>query len=399
MKLLSYKKRHLKKCLAVCTAMLFVAITNAQVNYVRTFDATAPEQNANALMGRWVSDVKTSTQYIDGLGRPIQTVVKQGSLETSTNNLADLVSTNIYDDFGRESIKRLPFVANTGGGNMDISNGAYKPNPLFQMANFVATQYPGESGFYGQTIFEESPLNRPLEIYAPGNSWIGSATNNDPALRRSVQMKYYINTLIDDVKIWNVTNDPIIGNFGTYTTSTFYPAGELYKNITIDEHKKQVIEFKNKEGKVILKKVQIGNITDNGAGVNNTDFLCTYYIYDELGKLRCVIQPEGVKQLALPTANYQLTPILLGEQCFRYEYDARQRMVKKKVPGAREVCMVYDEKDRLILTQDANMRVGTVKWMYTKYDELNRPIASGLWPSTPCIPNTSRRRRTKQNFL
>ncbi len=32
---------------------------------------------------------------------------------------------------------------------------------------------------------------------------------------------------------------------------------ELYKNITVDEQGKQVIEFKDKEGQVILKKVQL----------------------------------------------------------------------------------------------------------------------------------------------
>jgi RHS repeat-associated protein len=363
-------------------AVLLFACTQvqAQINYVRTFDATAPEQNANNLMGRWVSDVKTTTQYIDGLGRPIQTVVKQGSLQSSNNEFADIVAPTVYDEFGREQFKYLPFAANNAGGNTNINNGTYKTNALVQQNAFATTQYPNETHFYSKTNFEPSPINRPTDSYAPGTSWAGSETNIDLAQRRNVQMKYFINTILDEVRIWNVNNDPVIGNFGTYTTTTFYPAGELYKNITIDEHKKQVIEFKDKEGKVILKKVQIGNITDNGAGVNNTDFLCTYYIYDDLNNLRCVIQPEGVKQLVTP--NPQLSTLLLAEQCFRYEYDNRNRMVKKKVPGAGDVCMVYDERDRLILTQDANMRVGIVKWLYTKYDELNRPIASGLWPST-----------------
>jgi RHS repeat-associated protein len=369
-------------------AIILFASTHvyAQVNYVRTFDATAPEQNANNLMGRWVSDVKTTTQYIDGLGRPIQTVVKQGSLKTETSELADIVAPTVYDQFGREQFKYLPFAANTTGGITNINNGSYKPNALAQQQAFATSQYPNETNFYSKTNFEPSPLNRPTETYAPGTSWSGSETAA-PALQRNVQMKYFINTLIDDVKIWNVNNDPVIGNFGTYTLATtinngVYAAGQLYKNITIDEHKKQVIEFKDKEGKVILKKVQIGNIIDNGAGINNTDFLCTYYIYDDLNNLRCVVQPEGVK--LLPASSWQLASntTLLAEQCFRYEYDARNRMVKKKVPGAGEVCMVYDERDRLILTQDANMRVGIVKWLYTKYDELNRPIASGLWPST-----------------
>jgi RHS repeat-associated protein len=52
-------------------------------------------------------------------------------------------------------------------------------------------------------------------------------------------------------------------------------------------------------------------------------------------------------------------------------------MIKKKVPGAREVWMIYDARDRLVMTQDANMRAQQ-KWMYITYDELNRPVSTGL---------------------
>jgi RHS repeat-associated protein len=462
MKLLSYKKKHFKKCLVICIAILFVATTNAQINYVRTFDATAPEQNATTLMGRWVSDVKTTTQYIDGLGRPMQTVVKQGSLETATGVLADAVSTNLYDEYGRETIKYLPFVANNAGGNTSIADGGFKTNALVQQNIFATAQYPNENNFYSKTNLEASPLNRPIESYAPGISWAGSEANTNLALRRNVQIKYYTNTALDNVKIWTVrsslTNPSfqttvVVNNNGTqtvtynwgtinnasavsklyrllgttvwsggtagptspsqiiipvgnyeyaiqvyynngtasnivqttsvdyntsYATITSYPAGELFKTITIDEHKKQVIEFKDKEGKVILKKVQLTAADDNGIGVGYTGWLCTFYMYDEFNNLSCVLQPNAVKQMN-DNNNWAFTadPTILTEQAFRYEYDSRNRMVKKKVPGAGEVWMVYDLNDRLVLMQDGNMR-SQQKWMYTTYDELSRPISTGL---------------------
>ncbi len=372
----------------VCTLLFSVGLYAQQptipINFVRTWDATAPEQNANVFITKQVKDVKQTTQYIDGLGRPLQTVIKQGSLQSSGNEFADMVAPIVYDEFGREVIKYLPFAANNvppGGSNTAITNGSYKTNALVQQQAFATAQYPGETHFYSKTNFEPSPLNRPTDSYAPGTSWAGSETNTDPAQKRNVQIKYFINTSADDVKIWNVTNDPIIGNFGTYTLATninngVYEAGQLYKNITLDEHKKQVIEFKEKEGKVILKKVQLTAADDNGAGANNVGWLCTYYIYDDLNNLRCVIQPEGVKHLA--GSNWQLAnATLLAEQCFRYEYDERNRMVKKKVPSAGEVYMVYDSRDRLVLTQDANMRAQQ-KWMYSTYDFLNRPSATGI---------------------
>jgi RHS repeat-associated protein len=375
--------------------LLVVQLTNLHLhaqaplsteNFIRTWDALAPVQNAISLIARPVKDVKQTTQYIDGFGRPMQTVIKQGSLETSTNQLADVVSTNVYDEHGREQFQYLPFVANGAGGNINIADGLYKTNALVQQQAFCLGQYPNESHFYSKTNFEPSPLNRTTNRYAPGSSWAGSETAA-PLLQRNVQMKYFLNSPADDVKIWTVYNDPVIGNFGTYTTNASYNAGELYKNISIDEHKQQVIEFKDKEGRVILKKVQLTAADDNGAGANTQGWLSTYYIYDNWNNLRCVIQPEGVKKLF--ESNWQLAnndPLayntLLAEQCFRYEYDQRNRMIVKKVPGAGAVYMVYDNRDRLILTQDANMRAGSnIKWMYTRYDELNRPIATGLWPS------------------
>ncbi|MBN8856933.1 MAG: hypothetical protein J0H29_01020, partial [Sphingobacteriales bacterium] len=54
--------------------------SSAPVNYIRTWDARAPESDANALISRPLRDVLQTTQYFDGLGRPLQTVVKQGSL-------------------------------------------------------------------------------------------------------------------------------------------------------------------------------------------------------------------------------------------------------------------------------------------------------------------------------
>lgn len=366
--------------------------TGTLVNFVRTWDAVAPEQDPNILMTRPLKDVKQATQYLDGLGRPLQTVIKKGSLATdpinptSSTGAVDMVSSNEYDEFGREQFKYLPFAANNTGGYI-TNDGKFKINPFQQQETFMNAQYGSqtETFFYGKTNFEASPLNRINNTYAPGNSWVGSETNAE-AQRRNVQIKYYINTAVDDVKIWKVTNDVITGNFGTYQITTsinggVYAAGELYKNITIDEHKKQVIEFKDKEGKVLLKKVQISTLPgteDDGTGRDYAGWLCTYYIYDDFNNLRCVIQPEGVKAI-LPS--WTLSTVLLEEQCFRYEYDARNRMIKKKVPGSASVSMVYDARDRLVLTQDGNLAVQG-KWMYTQYDELNRPVATGLWPSS-----------------
>src|ERR1044072_6999158 len=96
--------------------------TNATFNYVRTWDATKPISDPDILIASGLKDVKQTTQYFDGLGRPIQTVVKQGSLTTGSSPV-DLVSPIAYDSIGREHYKYLSFASNNTGGNFSINDG------------------------------------------------------------------------------------------------------------------------------------------------------------------------------------------------------------------------------------------------------------------------------------
>ncbi|MGC4101144.1 DUF6443 domain-containing protein [Ferruginibacter sp.] len=349
------------------------------INCIRTWDATSPQTDAGTISGKQLSEVKQTAAFFDGLGRPIQTVAKEGSLVTSGNLKADFVMPAIYDEFGRESLKFMPFASTANDASRQ--SGFFKYDAFQQQQSFYNTQLAGqgETYFYSKTNFESSPLNRVSDTYATGNSWVGSEGNPDVATRRNVQVKYAANTVTDAVRIWTVNDNSTPGVFATYSTVATYAADVLYKTITTDEHKKQVIEFKDKDGKVILKKVQLGSTaTDDGNGSGYPGWLCTYYIYDNWDNLRCVVQPEGVK--ALNTNGWVLNYAaggLADEQCFRYEYDQRNRMITKKVPGAGEVWMVYDNRDRLVMSQDANMR-NQQKWLYTQYDNLDRPVATGL---------------------
>jgi RHS repeat-associated protein len=351
-------------------AILISVTTSAEMNYVRTKIITKPGAttyaHANALTD--LKDVKQSTEYFDGLGRYTQTVIKRGSLPTGYSP-ADMVSFQLYDDYGRPAMTYLPYAANnTEGGTIAIDNGEFKSNPLLEQTTFSAMQYgpQGENFYHSQQVYESSPLNRPSKTMASGNNWIGS--------NRNVETKYWVNTAADEVRIWNVTNGAP-GTFGTYSTIGMYSEGKLFKNVTIDEHGKQAIEFKDKQGNVILKKIQLTASADNGTGTGHTNWICTYYIYDYLNNLRCVIQPEGVKAIQ---GTWLLTTSLLNEQCFRYEHDYRNRMIIKKTPGAGEIYMIYDPWDRMVLSQDASQR-SRGEYCLIKYDVLSRPIVTGLY--------------------
>jgi len=339
-------------------------------NFIKSWDATAPESDPNNLMTKQLRDVRLTTAYFDGLGRPEQTVIKKGSLSTSGNT--DLVNAFVYDAFGREVQKYLPYASPS-------SDGSFKTDALTQQNNFYSgSSSPvygqGENYFYSKTDIEPSPLNRVTKTYAPGISWVGSNVG--------VEKKFWINTTTDAVRIWTV-ND-VTNDFGTYNTASTYLAGQLYKNAVVDEQGKQVIEFNDKEGKVILKKVQLTSSPDDGTtGIGHGGWLCTYYIYDHLSHLRAVIQPKGVDAMN-NASNWTLDPTSLNELVFRYEYDAKGRMIMKKVPGADVVYMIYDARNRLVMTQDANLRNAQPyqKFLFTQYDDLNRPIRTGTISTT-----------------
>ncbi len=357
--------------------------SNGKINYVRTWDALKPDTTVNNFtINSNLQHSKITTQYLDGQGRLLQSVVKSGSMITGSGPV-DIVTPNVYDEFGREIYKYLPFAANNTGGNTHISDGLFKLNPFQEDSTFNKGEFNDESFYYSRTVFENSPLDRTVENYMPGDNWVGSAGQSSESNRRGLKMKFWINTVADSIRVWTVTD--VSNNFGTYSTSSIYGAGQLYKNVIIDEHNNQVIEFKDKEGKVILKKAQLTAEADTGTGKNHVGWLCTYYIYDDYGLLRCVIQPKAVENLH---GSWSLNTTLLDELCFRYEYDTRNRMIMKKIPGAGIVYMVYDTRDRLVMTQDSNMRANQ-QWLYTQYDEMNRPIATGLMSDNSYYNNAS----------
>jgi len=357
--------------------------SNVGVNYVRTWEAQLPYVSESDVISdsRQVSEVHQATQYIDGLGRPLQTVTKKIS-----PNQTDLVSPLLYDEFGREAYKFLPYTSTA-------SDGLFKIDPFNEQYNFYTGTYQnqqtalsGEQYFYSKTNFEASPLNRVSQTFAPGNSWAGSEGGGS---EHAVNIRYLINNDNDQIRIFNISNNGLsYANKDVNTnipyTNSVYDAGQLYKTVTIDEQSHAVVEYKDKEGHVVLKKVQIGNTVNSDFSGQDGNWLCTYYVYDDFGLLRFVLPPKAVT--LLPTQNWNLDATTISELCFRYEYDSRNRMIAKKVPGSAWVYMVYDLRDRLVFTQDGNLRNRGSNgdnsndgwWMTTLYDNLNRPVQTAM---------------------
>ena len=333
------------------TVWILISSAIPDMNYLRIKEikksGVTDDAGVQALTSPY--DVGLTTQYYDGLGRLVQTVDQQQS-----PLLKDAVSLNAYDRFGREMYRYLPYVATTSDGN-------YKPTAQGDQYAYNALRYPSEQNFFNVDAYEQSPLGRINASYAPGISWSGSG--------RSVSMQYLVNTATDSVAIWSIGYTA--GSLPTM--SGRYPAGTLYKSVTIDEINRAVVEYKNFDGQVVLKKAQLA---DN-PGSAHAGWLCTYYVYDNIGNLRFVMQPRATELINNTSGNWVVTQPVADELCSRYEYDARNRLIVKKIPGAGEVWMVYDVRDRLVMTQDALQR-SQQKWLVTVYDSRNRPDSTGL---------------------
>ncbi|MDR6528982.1 RHS repeat-associated protein [Chryseobacterium rhizosphaerae] len=285
--------------------------------------------------GATASKSAETVQYFDGLGRPKQIVNVKASPQGK-----DVVTYFEYDGFGRQVKEYLP-VPQSG-----TLNGAIVPNPL---ANATNTPYASEK-IYAEKILENSPLDRIQQQIQVGNDWTG----------KPVRFGYDANVDGEVIKMFTTTTWENGATKSTIEYGGMYGENQLYKNTVTDEDGNQTIEFKNGKGQTLMVR-KVMSTTENAD---------TYYVYNEYDQLAWVIPPLLSKKVHWGWADQQ-------ELAYEYRYDGRNRLVEKKIPGKDWEYMVYDKQDRLVGTQDANLRAKG-QWMYTKYDQFSRVIMTGI---------------------
>ncbi|MFT3748129.1 MAG: DUF6443 domain-containing protein [Agriterribacter sp.] len=307
-----------------------------------------------------IGDKLQTTTYLDGLGRSVQKVSRETATPVDGVTLwGDQVQFSTYDIMGRHIYSYLPFSTST-------SSGKYKTTVTTEQPQYYTNNY-NETNAFSSVAYDNSPLNRPTTVREPGTAW--SAKTNT--------VQYEMNETAEDVKIFGV--DYVQGNPPVYRGA--YTGYTLFKNVYKDVNAKMVVEYTNKSGQLILKKVQI----DDAPGTAHTGWACTYYVYDDFGLLRYQLQPEAVKYLDANSWSFAGTngTTVLNELCFQYNYDDKGRMTWKKAPGAQPLKMLYDKRDRVVFMQDGNQAaMPTPQWTATLYDELDRPVMSLLYNTT-----------------
>lgn len=331
-------------------------------NWMRSFDVLRPDMTVTQIENETDNrNVIVTTSYVDGLGRPIQTVGRAIS-----PNGKDMVESIFYDELGRQTRKYLPFESTE-------SDGSIKSDPFDDQKNFyggdvsqsIDAHFPDESVYYSKVIKENSPLGRPIIEMAEGDAWAGSGVGH--------VSDYTVNTASDGVRIWLLD----INGIPYSNSGNVYATGELAVKISKDEDGKIVKKYIDKLQRTVLKKMQ----TDPLAADGHSGWMNTYFVYDDFGNVRYIISPKATKWLE--TAGWQWNTSVLGELVFEYTYDTRQRMVTKRVPGAERIDMVYDNLDRVVLYQDGNQRHKSPvpEWTFKKYDLQGREAIGGVYYS------------------
>ncbi len=306
----------------------------------------------------------SSITYFDGLGRPEQEIAIAQSAEGK-----DFIRHFDYDQFGRSEKTYLPLPSSQNAGD-------FLQNPISHINKYYLDQY-GDTNPYTQHRFDNTPLNRVLESSAPGNDW-KLISNSDTD--HTVKNEYTTNGL-DEIYLFE------INYFADNVSVSYYEPNELFKNITKSENwqpgdgQLNTREtFLDKDGKVVAEKTFR---LENGL----VKELTSYNIYDHNDRLRYSLSPKfSLEDLIVSSSgnvtitDYNTFSKKLNNLASQYQYDVHNRLIAKKVPGADWEYVVYDQLDRPIFVQDANLKERDA-WLFTKFDQFGRSIYSGIYNS------------------
>lgn len=189
--------------------------------------------------------------YFDGLGRPVQTL--RAGASPSGADLADFTD---YDRRGRvwRVWRQVPVSGLDGAFVSDLPERA---------VSFTSDSRP-----YEETLREESPLGRPLQVTGAGSAWSGYPS----ALRYGTNDA---SVPLLSCRRFTVTSSGVLSDGG------LYPSGSLEVVRSTDEDGHVRLSFLDKQGRTLL---------DRGV-LSGDSYADTYYVYDSRGLLRHVLTP------------------------------------------------------------------------------------------------------------
>lgn len=285
--------------------------------------------------------------YYDGFGRPSQIV----EIAASPVSHKDIVSIVKYDNMDRsDSISYLPYVSSS-------QCGSFRIDPISEQKQFYTTLYDYDhkgsdcNYAYARKEYDMSGLGLTLKQGAAGSAHQLGA--------HPVSFEYGLNNSSSCIRKYEVDNNSSSlvykGDYPTNTLTTKITSQDADQN---SQHKS--IEYYDPNEKLVAKEEYI----------SAQDRRITYYVYDELDRLRYTIPPSV-------NITASLTPLNeLVNSCFYKEYDEYGRIYKEYIPGASYSLSLYDSRGRLAMTQAGKQREKG-KWTFIKYNDLDLPVLTG----------------------
>lgn len=278
-------------------------------------------------------------EYFDGLGTLTQTI-KVGQ----SPSLSDHITFNAVDEFGRTTVSYLPYTKKTGG--------MFRDSLIDEQAAFYKGTHAvaSDSKPYAYNVFDDSPQNNIRKSFSVGWKW----HNTTPSVSN-----LRVNTSTEVKKL-------VLNSYGVpvYSGDQYFAKGVFTVSESADESGFVTRTYRDLDNRVVHEK------KGSASGWHET-----FYLYDISGNLRFIFPPEASSRL-LKFASTTDKQEFLDLWCFQFKYDKLGRLTEKKVPGADWIYHVYDNWNRLALSQDGNQRMNN-QWTFNKYDVHNRVIMTG----------------------
>ena len=293
----------------------------------------------------------TDITYYNGLGLPSQTTNVRASV-----NGYNIVTPIVYDALLRsDATAYLPFEATYYSDEEELPNST----AISEQRNYYEERYSSDyERSFTEKVYEASPLGRVRKQALPG-------------YMKDFEVLYtefdYRTNDTDEVR-WLA-----VGVDGELVCEGCHDAGTLSCTVTTDPDDHVVQSFTDGLGRTLLSRT-----------FDDDEPIDTYSVYDDYGRLRWVVTPEG-SYLLSDSLTVPVDDDFAEKYCYVYTYNDRGLMVEKRMPGREAEYMRYDEGDRLRVSQDGNLRAKK-QWISYSYDALGRVQEQSLAVEAELIP-------------
>ena len=328
-----------------------IVTTNTGYNRIIT---RIPRSATTDALSLAVDSCMISVQYLDGSGRTVMNVGYKAS-----PNKKDMVSGVVdYDAFNRPLRNWLSVESTKSDGSiLDTA-----------LVKSTAKSFYNDLMPYSEVLeYEASPLSRIYKSYGTGKLWRDSS--------KYVQNKYETATGIKRFRLFYDSDVAYIGTYPTY---------ELSKMTSIDERGNKVFEYKDKAGNVIQRDVQ----------VDATNYLSTYYVFDEASRLRYILPPKAYNALGTMTNISFETWAEFNENVYAFHYDGKSKIIESHKPGIGWSRTIYNKLNSAVMSQDDDELAKNNTWNFAQMDGQGRLIRNGQVQ----LPNTYTRASLQNLF-